>query len=110
MARDTITPVSPQEGGQTITYLAAVSANNAVVENNGNQIILANNAGGAPVTVTVITGGTIGGKAIADNPVVVAAGATRIIGPFPVDQYNQPGTTTLHIDVSGNTNLAVINT
>lgn len=110
MARDVITPVSPQEGGQTITYLAAVSANNAQVENNGNQIILANNAGGSPVTVTVITGGTIGGKAIADTAVTVAAGATRIIGQFPAEQYNQPGTTTLFIDVSGNVNLAVINT
>ena len=110
MARDVLTPLTPQESGVTVTYTASTLANGAQFENNGNQVILANNAGGSPITATIQTGGTIGSLAIADNPVVIAAGATRLIGPFNPTNYNQPGTSTVFIDLSGNLNLAVINT
>ncbi len=109
MARDNITTYNPSEAGQTITYLAAIAANNAQIQvNSGKQIVLAQNGGGASINVTIVTGGTVNGLAIADQVVAVAAGATRIIGPFSPQVYNQPGTDTLYIDVSGNINLAAI--
>lgn len=110
MARDTIPTYSASPAGQTVTYLAATAANNALVENNGRVVLIANNATGGSLNVTVVTGGTVGGLAIADQVIAVAAGATRLLGPFPVDTFNQPGTSTLHVDVSGNMNLAALNT
>ena len=48
-------------------------------------------------TVTVVTPGAVGGSyAIADLSVAVPAGATRLIGPFPPNIFNQAdGTVTI---------------
>lgn len=64
---------------------------------NGNQLdfndgriiveVISTDAGAQ--SVTVVTPGSVGGFAIADNVVAVPAGATRIIGPLSPSTYNQ---------------------
>ena len=67
------------------------SANNHVMANNGEVVIVARNAdGAAPHTVTLVTPGTVGGLAITDQAVSVPASSTRFIGPLDPDVYDQP--------------------
>lgn len=48
------------------------------------------NGGGAPITVTAITPGTVSGLAIADATLSIPAGAERTWGPFPTSVFAQP--------------------
>ena len=57
-------------------------------ENDGGTFIHILNGGGSPDTVTIISNKTVGGLAVADQAVVVAAGTEQLIGPFPPDIYN----------------------
>ena len=106
MARDNIPLAAATEAGTTISPLAAIAANNAQYRNyNGRDKFVADNtAGGGSITVTVITGGSRGGLAIADRTITVGAGAKKRFGPYPPDDYNQSDGT-LYIDVSGNIDL-----
>jgi hypothetical protein len=109
MARDPIVTYNPSESGTTMTYLAAVSANGAsIAVNNGKILLIAQNAGGAPVNVTIKAGQTINGLTIQDRIVAVPASGMKVIGPFAPGIYNQAGTDTLYVDVSGNINLLAI--
>ena len=63
---------------------------------NGNQFAFsdrvflhAKNGAGAPITVTIITPGTVDGLAVPDRAVVVPAGGERMIGPFTAAAYRQ---------------------
>lgn len=40
------------------------------------------------ITVTLVTQGTVDSQAVADRTVTVAAGAIKLIGPFPTATYN----------------------
>lgn len=48
------------------------------------------NGSGAPITVTVITPGTVAGLAIADATATIPAAGQRDIGPFPASVFAQP--------------------
>lgn len=54
----------------------------------GDVILRVINGGSETTKVTVVTPGEVGGNAIADSEVEVAAGATKIIGPFDPAVYN----------------------
>ena len=57
--------------------------------NDGSRTFYSvNNGSGSPVTVTFVTPVTVDGLAVADRDVVVAAGSTSLIGPFPRSDYN----------------------
>lgn len=65
------------------------SADTQVIPNKNGDVILRVINGGAEATnVTVVTPGEVGGNAIADKVVAVAAGKTRLIGPFDPAVYN----------------------
>lgn len=61
--------------------------------NTGQEIAVIKNGSGSPITVTFVTQATVDGQAVGDLAVVLAAGETRSIGPFPTGIYN---------DVNGN--------
>lgn len=68
----------------------ADSVNGHFISQNDGTIwieIVSSDAGSQ--TVAFKLPGTIDGQAIADKVVTVAAGATAIVGPFPVSSYNQ---------------------
>lgn len=58
--------------------------------NTGNEMIMVNNASGAPINVTVPTPGTVDGLAIADKVVAVGAGKIGLLGPFARSTYSDP--------------------
>lgn len=79
------------------------AANNHVVTNNGEVILVARNAdAGGAHTVTLVTPGTVGGLAITDQAISVPLSSTRFIGPLDPDVYNQPSgadTGKVYVDV-----------
>lgn len=79
MARTFVAPVYPSLAGTSINYSAPTVEGDAV---RPNTVLLIKNGSGAPITITLQTGGTVGDLAIADPTVSIAAGAEKAIGPF----------------------------
>lgn len=73
--------------GLTPAFAAAAGGGDEFV-NTGNEYVEVINGDATEKTVTVVTPGTVDGLAIADRPVVIAAGARAKIGPFPTGTYN----------------------
>jgi hypothetical protein len=97
MARALVPTATPSPDG----VAAATAATGDPVEghytpNTERTVIEVTNtdAGGAH-TVTFITPVTVGGKAVDDQEVSIAASTTRVFGHFPTSLYG----TTLQIDV-----------
>jgi len=90
--RDVLTPTTVLNTGITQT-LTAASGDGHKFANTGNDFIVATNDYTATVTLTVVTGGTVGGIAIEDVDVTVGAGGTRLIGPFNKSIFDQPSGT-----------------
>jgi hypothetical protein len=86
--RDTITPTNLLDTGVT-QALAAASGDGHKFVNNGKEFVVITNDYTATVTLTVVTGGTAGGHPIADVEVTMAAGATKLIGTFKPEIFNQ---------------------
>lgn len=70
--------------GTAVTFAAATSGGDKVAPST-NSVVLVRNADTNPHTVTVAVPGNQYGQARPDVPVVVAAGTTAVIGPFPTD-------------------------
>lgn len=60
-----------------------------------------NNGGGAPVTVTFATPGSVDGLAVADGGGTVTNGQSRLFGPFPAARYMDPTTGLVIVTYSG---------
>jgi hypothetical protein len=72
-------------GGTELTFAAASVGGDKVAPADRASLLVKNASAGA-ITVTVVTpGSTKYGQADPDVAVVVAAGATTAIGPFPQD-------------------------
>lgn len=69
----------------------AVSASDDFT-NDGRTVLRVVNGSGGSLTVTAVTSYTQDGMALADNPVTVADGVTKIVGPFPVRSYGSTTT------------------
>lgn len=103
MARTALT-VTPITRAGVALGSSAANADGHSVANDGKTFVYVNNGGGAPITVTVLTPGTVDGLAIADRAVTVANATNRLIGPFPKDIYNQADGT-VHVNFSGVTTV-----
>jgi len=55
---------------------------------NGNVTLRVINGGAEATKVTIVTPGEQGGNPVADREVEVANGATKVIGPFDPNTYN----------------------
>lgn len=78
-----------RDGLDTTTTDVAADVGGDEFNNDGKQTLFSvNNASGSPITVTFVTPITVDGLAVADRDVVVAAGSTSLIGPFPRSDYN----------------------
>lgn len=92
-------------GLEETTEAANVDGNS--VPGDGDTIIHVINADAGDITVTVVTGGTFHGQAVADEAIVVTAGEERFIGRFKPALYNDPTTGFVNIDYSAVANITV---
>lgn len=76
--------------------------------NTGLEMFLVKNGSGSPITVTFDIIPTIDGAAVTDPAPSVAAGATRIFGPFPPAYYTDPATGLAKATCSATTTITVI--
>lgn len=92
--------------GLTPTLAAAAGGGDSVAPNDRGALMVKNGSG-AGITVTIVVpGNTKYGIANPDPTVVVAAGATTLIGPLPTDLAN-PSTGLVDFTYSGVTSLTV---
>ncbi len=88
MARQSVTTQQITRAGVNVA-LTAPNADGDIVD-TGNVALIVDNGGGAPITVTIITPGTVQGQAIADLAVTIPAAGRRFIGPLPTSLFAQP--------------------
>lgn len=105
-----LTPVAIRRtsNGRDLVGAAAAGGGDTFI-NNGRELLHIKNASVSPITVTVVTPGTVDGGAIADLAIVVPAGATHMAGPFPPQNYNDTGAVggLVSLTYSGVTTLTV---
>ena len=78
--------------------------------NSGRELVLVKK-GAAAVNVTVETGATFDGLALAERTVAVAANTDRVLGPFKPGIYNDSdGKVALQFDAAAAISVAVIRT
>jgi len=109
MARSTPTPVTPAYAGTVVT-MGAAPADGDILPVGSNVALLVTNGGGSPITVTIQTTAQKGGLDVADAGGAVAAGATRVFGPFPSSLFAQADDATVGpnkvlVDCSGVTSV-----
>lgn len=91
MARTALTPTASSKAGTVLPAgTAADVANGNSIANDGSTIILARNTNGASTarTVTITLTGAIDGFAPAPRTISVAAGTTKVLGPYEVTNYS----------------------
>lgn len=93
MARQTMTVQQISRSGLTPSYDAAHVDGHAF-ENDGLRTFLHIKNDGVGATIaTITTPKTVDDLAVADRTVTIALGAEKMIGPFPVNTYNQDDNT-----------------
>lgn len=105
MARVNLSAAKPTMTGQAVTYAAAPADGDAV---RPHTTLLVKNGSGSPITVTLVTGGTASGYAVADPTVSVGAGAEVAIGDFSDPIFRQTSGATkglIHVDYSSVTSV-----
>ena len=89
MADVTISVQNIVVGGLVVVHTSGLNIPDThKVRNDGQTFIRVVNGGGSPAVVTIATPTKVGGNAIADRVVSVAAGTEQNIGPFPPGIYN----------------------
>lgn len=99
MARTAVTPVAISSAGAALGFVEAPDLELSLINSLGDTALVVQNGSLAPITVTVKIPKTVDGQAVASKVVTVAAGATKVIGPFLRTVYNQADGT-VHADVS----------
>jgi hypothetical protein len=89
--------------------LAGVAANAGgdAFPNTGAEVIVIKNGSGSPITLTVVTPALVDGLAVTDLAVVIGAGETRMVGPFPSGTYADPTTGAVSLTYSAVTTVNI---
>lgn len=110
MARTDLTVQPVTIAGATPSY-AAANVDGHAVANTGHEFLHVKNGGGAPITVTIVTPLTVGGRAVADDTVTVPNGGERMIGPFSQTAHSHPSgsadASEVHVNFSAITSVTV---
>ena len=88
MARTALASQTIVDEGLTMT-LSAANADGHYIDGGGDVFLVVLNGSGGSINVTVQTAATVSGLAVTDQVVAVAAGATKLIGPFPPATYDR---------------------
>lgn len=78
----TLTALAPNSLAATAFSPASCAAGGDQVANDGRTILYFKNTDSSTVTVTLATGGTVQGIALADLAFTIAQNAEKIVGPF----------------------------
>lgn len=90
------------------TVGAAADATGDEWPNTGQEYIEIKNGGGAGITVTPNIQATLDGQAAVNPSVAIAAGQTKIIGPFPTAIYNNTATGRAKVTYSAVTSVTIV--
>lgn len=88
----TLTVATVTRAGVDVVGSAATASTGDEWANTGAEFIEVKNASVASVNVTLDIKATLDGAAVTDPVVVVGAGVTKIIGPFPPGVYTDSTT------------------
>lgn len=89
MADATLAPTAAAPGGTAASPTSMDAANNYIVRNNGRVLLHFVKTGAGNATITIVTPGTVGGLAIADQTFTVPASTGNVwAGPFSPSIYN----------------------
>ncbi len=91
--------------GLNATYVAAAAGGDTAAPDD-RAFLHVKNGGASPVTVTLVTPGTVSGLAISDTTVSVAAGGAQFIPLYP-SLYRDPSSGLVSITYSGVTSVTV---
>jgi hypothetical protein len=105
-----LTPVTSAAAGAAIVAPVAVDATNGnSFVNTGREMVEITNGGGSSITVTIVTNGTFNVNgvqyAVADVTVTIAAGASKVCGPFDKGLFNDPTTGAVQMTWSSGTSV-----
>jgi len=90
----TVLAVQPIVRAGLKPVMTAANADGHTVVNDGKKTFIHVDNAGTEITVTLATPGTVDGLTISDREVVVPAGESRMIGPFPTAYYGSTLTVT----------------
>lgn len=102
-----LTPVTVSRAGVSDASGAAASAGGDTFTNDGMTMLLAKNASGGAITITIAVGQTVDGQTVTSKTVSVPASQTMLIGPFPLAIYTDPATGNVAFTYSAVTSLTV---
>jgi hypothetical protein len=89
------------------TYAAAAGGGDTFQPSN-NTFVHVKNGSGAPITVTIVTPGSVSGQAVADVTVSVpATTGERMIGPLPGSLFARASDGRADLTYSGVTSLTI---
>lgn len=95
----------PTINGTVLAFVAADPAGDRFPVSDRGALLVKNDSA-APITVTVaVPGNTRFGQPQPDVPVTVAAGTTRVIGPFPAELRDTDGA--VHVTYSAAASVSV---
>jgi hypothetical protein len=81
------------------------STNNHYFTNDGVTFIEIVSSDASSQDITIHTGKTVDGYALANQTITVTAGATKYVGPFTTGTFNQSGTTQVYVDTPVSTTI-----
>lgn len=87
-SRDVITPTNLAATGVTQS-LAVASGDGHQFRNSGKELMIVKNDHTETITLTIVTGGQVGGLDIADVDIAIDAGDSALAGPFETAIFNQ---------------------
>lgn len=85
-----VAPVSKSVAANPVAFAAAAEAGDKFLNTSGTALLIVRNAGASPATLTIASTQTISGLALPNRAIVVGAGATHVLGPFPGTVHNDP--------------------
>lgn len=106
MARTALAVQQVERAGLEPAFTAA-NVDGHSIANTGKEALYVVNEDVGSINVTVVAPGTVDGLAVADRVVAVPGGESRILGPYPKNVYDQPGTEVIHVDFSAVTDVTV---
>lgn len=109
MSRSALATQSIAPAGLIPAYTTANAAGHSI-RNRGNQFLHVKNGSGSSINVTLVTPVEVGGRAVDDDVIAVAAGAEKMIGPFDESIYNNPdGTVNVNFSAVATVTVAAFN-
>lgn len=108
MPRTAFSVVTSKKEGVAYSLGAVDATNGNSFLNNGDELLLVNNASASAVTVTIVSVPDVYGRT-GDISLSVPANSSRVFGPFPTYLFNQPdGTVNVNFSAGASVTAAVI--